>query len=216
MYILSHFNNFRQKKPKFIKKHIIMNLNEEYWGKRYLTNDTGWDAKSPTAPLQHYIDQLKNKALRVLIPGCGNAYEAEYMFNKGFKNVFVTDIASVPLNNFKERCPSFPSSQLIHSDFFNLEQNYDLILEQTFFCALDPSLRKKYAEKCAALLVKGGKLAGVLFDDKLNNDKPPFGGSKEEYISYFRPYFDIKYFDKCTNSIPPRAGRELFINLIKR
>jgi hypothetical protein len=193
-----------------------MKLNEEYWGNRYLTNDTAWDAKGPTSPLQHYIDQLKDKAIRVLIPGCGNAYEAEYMFNLGFKNVFVTDIAAVPLQNFKERCPAFPSSHLLHSDFFKLEENYDLILEQTFFCAIDPSLRGKYAEKCASLLRKGGKLAGVLFDDKLNDDQPPFGGSKEEYLTYFSPYFDIKYFDKCYNSIAPRVGREFFINLIRK
>jgi methyl halide transferase len=77
-------------------------------------------------------------------------------------------------------------------------------------------MRKRYAEKCASLLKKGGKLVGLLFDDKLNNDQPPFGGSKEEYMSYFQPFFDIKYFDKCYNSILPRAGRELFINLIRK
>jgi hypothetical protein len=192
-----------------------MDLNEEYWGNRYLTKETGWDVGVPTLPLQTYIDQLKDKNIHVLIPGCGNGYEAEYMFNKGFKNVFVTDLSSKPLENFKERCPSFPPRQLLHQDFFKLEQGFDLILEQTFFCAIDPSLRKRYAEKCASLLKKGGKLAGVLFDDKLNDDKPPFGGTKEEYMAYFRPYFDFKYFDRCYNSIPPRAGREFFINLIR-
>jgi methyl halide transferase len=194
----------------------MIDLNEQYWDQRYLIHNTTWDAGGPTTPMLQYIDQLKNINIHVLIPGCGNAHEAEYMFKKGFKNVFVSDIASLPLQNLKKRCPSFPSNQLLHADFFKLEENYDLILEQTFFCAIDPSMRKRYVEKCASLLKKGGKLVGLLFDDKLNNDQPPFGGSKEEYMSYFQPFFDIKYFDKCYNSILPRAGRELFINLIRK
>jgi SAM-dependent methyltransferase len=193
-----------------------MNLNEQYWDKRYLNHDTAWDSGKPNTPLKEYIDQLKNKNIYVLIPGCGNGYEAEYMFQLGFKNVFMIDISSQPLQNFKKRCPSFPSDHLIHLDFFKLDQQFDLILEQTFFCAIDPSMRQRYAEKCASLLKREGKLAGVLFNDKLNTDQPPFGGSKEEYLTYFKPFFEIKYFDKCYNSIPPRAGRELFINLIRK
>lgn len=81
---------------------------------------------------------------------------------------------------------------------------------------MDPSLRPKYAEKVHSLLKKDGKLVGLLFDDKFNQDGPPFGGTKDEYISYFRPWFEIKYFDKAYNSIPPREGRELFICLIKK
>ena len=95
-------------------------------------------------------------------------------------------------------------------------QEKDLIVEQTFFCAINPSLRKAYAKKMHELLNKKGKLVGVLFNDVLNTDKPPFGGNKEEYISYFNPYFNFKTFDVCYNSIKPRANRELFINFEKK
>jgi len=195
-----------------------MNLNKEFWDQRYVSNDTGWDASHITTPIKHYFDQLddKDKNLRILVPGCGNAHEAEYVFSSGFKNVFVADISAFPLENFKKRVPEFPAEQLLHVDFFLLKDSYDIIIEQTFFCALDPKLRPEYAAKTAELLKPGGRLVGVLFNDTLNNDKPPFGGTKEEYISYFRPYFEIKYFETCSNSIPPRAGRELFIYLIKK
>ncbi|MBO9701357.1 MAG: methyltransferase domain-containing protein [Sporocytophaga sp.] len=195
-----------------------MNLNKEFWDQRYVSNDTGWDASNITTPIKDYFDQLddKDKNLRVLVPGCGNAHEAEYVFRSGFKNVFVADISAFPLENFKKRVPEFPAEQLLHVDFFLLKDSFDIIIEQTFFCALDPKLRPEYAAKMAELLKPGGRLVGVLFNDTLNNDKPPFGGTKEEYISYFRPYFEIKYFETCTNSIPPRAGRELFIYLIKK
>jgi thiopurine S-methyltransferase len=65
-------------------------------------------------------------------------------------------------------------------------------------------------------LKPGGKLVGLLFNDKLNTDKPPFGGNKEEYTWYFEKYFDLKTFESCHNSIKPRAGRELFIKFSKK
>ncbi|MBX2846521.1 MAG: hypothetical protein KTR13_09960, partial [Saprospiraceae bacterium] len=50
------------------------------------------------------------------------------------------------------------------------------------------------------------------FDFPLAGDveKRPFGGSKEEYLSYFEPHFNIKTFEKAYNSILPRQGNELF------
>jgi len=90
------------------------------------------------------------------------------------------------------------------------------MVEQTFFCALHPSLRVKYADHTALLLKSKGKLVGLLFDDVLNTNHPPFGGNKAEYLSYFSPYFDVAIIETATNSIPPRAGRELFIKMIKK
>lgn len=188
-------------------------LSPEYWNERYLNNTSPWDTGSITAPLKTYFYQLKDKTISVLIPGAGNAYEAEYLVNNGFTNVFVCDIATEPLNNLKKRCPAFKSENLLLIDFFELKEQFDLIVEQTFFCALDPKLRKNYFEKMEELLNPGGKLVGLLFDDLLNTDHPPYGGSKEEYLSYIGPGFKINTFEHCHNSIMPRAGRELFINL---
>ena len=66
------------------------------------------------------------------------------------------------------------------------------------------------------LLKEQGKLIGLLFDDYLNEDHPPFGGSKSEYEKYFEPYFNIKVFETAYNSINSRRGRELFMILIKK
>ena len=192
-----------------------MHLDKEYWDNRYITKETQWDAGSITTPIKTYFDQLTEKDTSILIPGAGNGHEAEYIHNKGFKNVYICDISEFPLQQFKTRAPYFPKEQLILANFFNLQGSYDLILEQTFFCALNPSLRQQYAVQCANLLKKGGKLVGVLFNCEFENS-PPYGGSKEEYLAYFKDLFEIKYLDTCYNSIPKRAERELFINLIKK
>ena len=196
---------------------MTQQLSEEYWNNRYLNNDFGWDVGAVSTPLQTYFDQLKDKNIKILVPGAGNAYEAEYLVNEGFKQVYVCDLAQEPLNNLKKRCPAIPQHHLIKGDFFELQEtHFDLIVEQTFFCAINPTLRQKYFEQMHALLAKNGKLVGVMFNDVLNADHPPFGGSQSEYQNYFKHLFDIKSYEACYNSVKPRAGRELFVNLIKK
>ncbi len=193
-----------------------MELTADDWNNRYQTGETGWDIGEVSRPLKEYFSQLTDKSISILIPGSGNGYEAEYLHAQGFENVFLLDWAISPLHRFHHHFPDFPVKHLIHDDFFKHKSGYDLIVEQTFFCAIDPKLRDAYARQVYELLKPNGKLVGVLFDDKLNDDKPPFGGNKEEYLQYFSPLFDIKYFDRCYNSVEPRAGRELFIHLTKK
>jgi SAM-dependent methyltransferase len=194
----------------------MIELNKEFWDKRYKENEIGWDIGIISTPIKEYIDQLKDKSIKILIPGCGNAHEAEYLFNIGFKNVFLIDISPLALENFKRRVPKFPVNQLICDDFFNHKEQYDLVIEQTFFCAINPMLREQYAKHVNNILKSKGKLVGLLFNDKLNDDKPPFGGNSEEYNSTFAPYFTIEIMEKAHNSITPRKDRELFIKMIKK
>ena len=193
-----------------------MDLSEKAWDHRYLKNDIGWDLGEVSLPLKNYFDQLENKELKILIPGGGNSYEAEYLFNKGFSNVFVVDLSKTALDNIKKRVPNFPSSQLILGNFFDLHDSFDLIIEQTFFCAIHPSLREQYILKVKELLTSKGKLVGLLFNVPLHKDKPPFGGSKAEYVGFFQPHFMIKKMEACYNSHDSRQGREVFIHFIKK
>jgi methyl halide transferase len=199
----------------------INNITENYWTNRYKDESTGWDIGYPSTPIKEYIDQLTNKNIYILIPGAGNAYEAEYLYSQGFTNVIVMDISAIPLQNFIDRNPDFPKEQLVEANFFEHKGNYDIIIEQTFFCSFEPTKenRNAYAKHCAKLLNTNGKLVGVWFNIPLiegNMDKRPFGGSKEEYLEYLNPYFEVKTFETCYNSIAPRAGQELFGIFIKK
>lgn len=193
-----------------------MKLNSTYWENRYRNNDTAWDAGSITTPIKEYIDQLQNKSARILIPGCGNGYEFEYLMDNGFNNSFVLDYAESPLINLKKRITGCNENQFIQSDFFEHHAQYDLIIEQTFFCALDPGLRIEYVKKMHSLLSPKGKLAGLLFQFPLTESGPPFGGSKEEYLGLFSEYFEIKILETAYNSIKPRQGNELFFIFTKK
>ncbi len=191
-------------------------IDQTYWEKRWEEGETGWDVGRITTPLKTYFDQLRNKNLRILIPGCGNSWEAEYLWNQGFVHTDIVDYSSQAIDSFQERVPEFPKDQIYCLDFFELKGDYDLIIEQTFFCALDPRLRKAYALQMHELLVAGGKLVGLLFEETGNIDKPPFGGTLEEYKALFAPLFTIQVLERAYNSIAPRAGRELFVILRKK
>jgi len=193
---------------------------DQYWTNRYKNQQTGWDIGYPATPLKEYIDQLKDKKIRILIPGAGNAYEAEYLHKNGFTNVYVLDISNIPLTAIQNRIPDFPSDHLLHGNFFDHQNKYDLILEQTFFCSFPPlsKNRKAYAKKMSELLSPSGKLVGLWFDIPLTGDleKRPFGGDKAMYLEFLSPYFDVKIFETAHNSISPRAGTELFGIFIRK
>jgi len=186
-------------------------LNREFWENKYKQGDIGWDIGYVSPPLKDYIDQLNDKNLKILIPGAGNAYELIYLVENGFTNTYILDIAKPPLEAIREKLPNFPEERLLEGDFFDLNiGDFDLILEQTFFCALNPQLRSKYVLKMKNLLKPNGKLAGLLFNFPLSKSGPPFGGDTAEYTALFEKHFNIKLLKTAYNSIKPRAGKELF------
>jgi SAM-dependent methyltransferase len=187
-----------------------------YWNQQYEANEIGWDLGAISPPLKAYIDQLSSKDLRILIPGAGNSHEAKYLLEQGFSNVSIIDISSVVTDHLKEKFSKYPQLHVYTGDFFIHEGVYDLILEQTFFCAINPALRQDYVAKMHALLADKGKLVGVLFNKIFEKEGPPFSGSRAEYEPMFKKYFNLNHFDLCYNSVKPRADSELFINFTKK
>ncbi|MGB5943197.1 MAG: methyltransferase domain-containing protein [Leeuwenhoekiella sp.] len=185
-------------------------MNKSFWEDRYDAGSTGWDIGYASPPLSHYLDQIRNKNVSILIPGAGYGHEVVFLNKQGFTNVTVIDIAEAPMRNLSKKLPEGHGFELITADFFEHSGQYELIVEQTFFCALDPQMRLAYAEKMVDLLRPDGKLVGVLFDFQKTESGPPFGGSLAEYKNLFSKYFEIKTLERCTNSIKPRQGSELF------
>jgi SAM-dependent methyltransferase len=195
-----------------------------YWNDRYRQNDTAWDMGQVSPPLQTYFEQLKDKTISILIPGCGNSHEAAWLLQQGFSSITLIDISTLLVDTLREKFQEYtwplsaPSHgqniasaplQLIAGDFFGHTGQYDLIIEQTFFCALDPSQRINYVTKMIELLKPGGKLVGLLFDREFTGG-PPFGGNAKEYKLLLEKEFSIRSLAPCYNSIGPRAGTELF------
>lgn len=191
-------------------------LDADFWDARYRNAETGWDTGKVTEPMKAYIDQLHDRDIKILVPGCGNAYEVGYLLEKGFRNITAIDISPLLTDRLREKFREEEGKRLtiITGDFFELVGSYDLILEQTFFCALPLYRRKDYVRTMYRLLKPGGKIAGVLFNREFVGG-PPFGGSKAEYEELFSAEFKKKSMEPCYNSIDPRKDAELFILIEK-
>jgi methyl halide transferase len=196
----------------------MLTLEEQgYWESRYTSQTTGWDVGTITTPLKTYIDQVADRSQKVLVPGCGNAHEINYLLEKGFSNVTAIDIAPSACKHILQLQEQHIGESLtvICGDFFTLQGQYDLIIEQTFFCALPVKLRSNYVQKMHDLLSPNGRLVGLLFNRSFDKAGPPFGGTAEEYEKLFSKHFVFHTFEKSYNSVVARdrIGTEIFINL---
>jgi methyl halide transferase len=188
---------------------MIKQLGKDFWNDRYRDNQTGWDLGMVSPPLKFWMDTLSDKNLRILIPGAGNAYEVDYLIQQGFTSITVVDIAPFVMERLKDRYMNYPQVKLVLGDFFELTGTFDVVLEQTFFCAIDPALRNAYVNKIAEILPHDGRLLGVLFDRSFDGG-PPFGGYASEYQSLFSTRFDVE-ITPCTCSHPARNNSEVLI-----
>jgi len=190
-----------------------MQLDQNFWENRYKDNLTGWDIGGVSPQLQDYFQRLAEKDLKILIPGCGNGHEAIWLAQNGFKDITVIDLAAAPLAHVKNKAPSIKA---IQGNFFQLEEKFDLVIEQTFFCALNPIFRQQYVDKMANLLKPKGKIAGLLFSVVFDREGPPFGGNTTEYRNLFEEQFEIITLEPALLSIKPRLGREVFFEFRKK
>ena len=96
-------------------------------------------------------------------------------------------------------------------DFFHLPERYngtfDWMLEQTFFCAINPKRRSDYVEIASRVLKRRGMLA-ALFYETGEEDGPPFNTSPEQVRKFFEPNFTIQHLEKTQHSIERRRGKE--------
>ncbi|MES2799978.1 MAG: methyltransferase domain-containing protein [Bacteroidota bacterium] len=191
-------------------------LDQHFWNTQWEAKTTGWDIGYAAPAIEEYVKTIEEKAIVILIPGCGNAYEAELFVKLGFQNITLIDIAPKAVEILQEKFNTTPQVNVLCADFFQHEGQYDLIIEQTFFCALPTSERSNYAKKMSELLTPQGKLAGLLFNRTFEKQGPPFGGSASEYRPLFEPFFTIDKMAITDKSIPQRKGTELFIEFTKK
>ena len=188
---------------------------DKYWDQRYLEENTPWDLLALSPPIKSILDLLDDPDKKILIPGAGRGYEAGYAYELGYKHTHYADISQTAAKEFSRLFPEFPKDQILTDDFFKLEGKYDLIIEQTFFCSMDPSMRKDYVKKCYELLNEGGYIKGLLFASEFEREGPPFGGNMDQYRKLFSALFAIERLEMCKTSVLPRLGNELIFSFKK-
>jgi SAM-dependent methyltransferase len=187
----------------------------EFWDERYSADFTPWDARGVPPTLAEYVARSA-PGKRVLVPGCGSAYEAGFLHERGYA-VTAIDISPVALERARAVLGEAVAAQVLRrADFFTLPGPFDWIYERALLCALPPALWPQYATAAAHLLEPGGELAGFFFiDDAASEPRrgPPFAARRAEIDELFDKSF-VRVEQRAIEpgqSIPVFAGHEHWI-----
>ena len=189
------------------------------WQNHYDNDDLRWDLGQVAPPFIRLWNENKLPAGKAIIPGCGQGHEVLYLAGKGLQVTGLdyaqgaVDLLSRSLKGKNLR------ADVLREDFFQLDEHhnaqYDLILEQAFFCAIHPSRRSAYVETATRILKKGGLLA-ALFYETGEKGGPPFNTTPSDILDYFSDDFHIETLEKTPHSVEKRKDKELLGLLRKK
>lgn len=192
----------------------------QFWEEIYLADDAGWDLGGVTPVFESIANQISPG--NVCILGCGRGYDAIMFAKKGF-DVTAVDFAPSAIKAVKNLAKkSDVVVNTIQDDIFSMTPKhsnaYDYVIEQTCFCAINPSRRNEYEKLVKGLLNKGGKLIGLWFplNKPVEEEGPPWGTSVAEVKSIFNAGWVVEKEEFPALSVAPRKDREKLIIFKKK
>lgn len=191
---------------------------KEGWKQMHKEGLTPWAKQEAALGLQDIIQSISLPIGKYGVPGCGEGLDVEFLASKSPKStVFGFDLSPIPLEIATKRPDKQKNAAYICLDFFKdhkeLQVNsFDLIFDYTFLCALQPTMRTKWAERMNELLRQGGVLITLMFplvDIKPEDpmEGPPFPLSIEIYNDLLLGNFSLSRIESV-RSHPGREGRE--------
>lgn len=178
----------------------------DFWDKRFAEGVTPWSQGGVPVELEAFAARQAGQP-RTLIPGCGHAWEAGFLANRGWQ-VTALDFAPTAIDKAREILGDWPG-ELLCADFFNFvpAAPYDIVYERAFLCALPRKLWPGYGPRLAELVRPGGLLAGFFFfSDEPKG--PPFGTSPAALAEMLTPCFELEEDAAAAAPIPVFAGGE--------
>ncbi len=177
-----------------------------FWDVRFREGFTPWDAGGVPAAVRELLAREPAR-LRVLIPGCGSAYEARAFAAAGH-DVVAIDFSAAAIDAAR-RVLGELERILVFGDFFEYDSGapFDLVYERALLCALPRAHWGRWAARVADVLRPGGRLAGFFFWGDTPTG-PPFGLTAGELEALLAPGFDRIADVPVADSIPVFAGRE--------
>jgi SAM-dependent methyltransferase len=179
----------------------------DFWDTRYETSVMPWDAGGVPDALRRHLHDLPPGA-RVLVPGCGSAYEVYHLAENGF-DVLAIDFSAQAVARAQKQLGCF-ADRVRQADFFGFDlggRPFDVMYERAFLCALPQRLWQRYAERSAQVLAPGGCIAGFFyFDDSPRG--PPFGTSDPQLQALLSPWFERIEDEPVGDSLPVFQGKE--------
>ena len=191
-----------------------------FWETLYREDRAGWDLGQAAPPFASWLagPQAPSPGQRVAVLGCGRGHEVA-LFARHGQRVVGFDFAPAAIQAARERLEAQGlQAELELADVFELGPRwrgaFDLVVEHTCFCAIDPARRAEYVRVVQELLRPGGLLV-ALFYAHGREGGPPYSTSREEVERLFGLDFAVERLEPARDSAAQRAGEELF-GLLRR
>lgn len=189
----------------------VNSLSPDFWQQRYEDGTTRWDLGQPSPPLVSWWHGAVWRPQRAIVLGCGRGHDARFLAEQGVE-VLGVDFAPAAIAAAQDQ---YQDSELkldfLQQDIFKLlpdyAQQFDLVVEHTCYCAIDPSRRDDYVALSAQLLRPQGRLVAVFFTHNRGSG-PPYPTTPAEIRQRFLPRFQLLQLTPVENSVPRRAGEE--------
>ncbi|MBS2029334.1 MAG: methyltransferase domain-containing protein [Deltaproteobacteria bacterium] len=192
-----------------------MSLASDDWEQRYREQTTQWDLGEPAPPLVRASSLLT--PVRTVVVGCGTGQDALSLASRGF-DVTGVDFAPSAVRIATESAAKRKlTARFIQADVLTLPGEnapWDLWVEHTCFCAIDPSQRDAYVEAAHRSIAPNGKLLALFYAHKREGG-PPFATTRAEVEKRFGARFELVSMEVPPDSIERRRGEEL-LTLFKR
>lgn len=185
----------------------------EFWDERFRQGFTPWDQAGVPAAFSAFVARLAPQP--VLIPGCGSAYEAEWLAQAGW-TVRAIDFSADAVAAARKQLGAH-AAVVEQADFFTYRPQFqpEWIYERAFLCALPPARRADYVRRMAELLAPGDMLAGFFFLDD-SPKGPPYGITRAELEALLGRDFALTEDKSVSDSLPVFAGRERWMTWRRR
>ncbi|TAM29513.1 MAG: methyltransferase domain-containing protein [Paraburkholderia sp.] len=176
-----------------------------FWDERFSRGFTPWDQAGVQPQFEAFA--AAHPAAAVLIPGCGNAWEAGWLAGHG-RTVRAIDFAPAAVASARAALGEH-AAVVEQADFFTYEPPFapGWIFERAFLCALPPAYYPRYAQRMATLLKPGALLAGYFFIGEPQKG-PPFPMRRDQLDALLSPYFTLLDEQPAVRSLPVFEGRE--------
>lgn len=188
-----------------------------FWEQRYRARDTRWDLDAPAPPLVDWFSRPDAPAppAQVLVPGCGRGHDALWLAARGF-DVLAADFAEPALDALRRRRRAAwidpKRCRAAKLDVLRLPARlrgaFDVVVEHTCYCAIDPARRDEYVANVAAVLRPGGLLVALLFPFRADAPGPPFPVTEDEIARRFSPCFEVGALEAPASSHERHRGAE--------
>ncbi|HEY8377399.1 MAG TPA: methyltransferase domain-containing protein [Nannocystis sp.] len=181
-----------------------------FWDPLYAADAGGWELGRAAPPIEAWFLEHSPKDMDVLVPGCGRGHEARLLAQLGARVTAIdlspTAIAQAQALTGPELSIAFAVRDLF--TYIGRAPEFDLVVEHTCYCAIDPARRADYVEAVASALRPGGRLVGLFYAHGRPGG-PPYTTDRAEVERRFQRRFAIERLEVARGSTLVRHRQEL-------